>query len=115
MENKEVTREDIEQALRRAICHIEGAKERWDERIASGLTDEELEQALKYELGIAGGQCGPDTLSIDYQRSGFKIWASWGITNTYSDAPVLEGRKTIAMTRKIYAIRDPADQQMSFL
>ncbi len=115
MKNKEVTREDIEQALRRAICHIEGARERWDERISSGLNDEELEQALRYELGIAGGQCGPDMLSIDYQRAGFKIWASWGITNTYSDAPVLEGRNTMEMTRQICGIRDPADKQMSLL
>lgn len=115
MENKEVTREDIEKALRRAINHTEGSGARWAERIASGLTDEELAKALRYELGIAGGQSGRDMLSIDYQGAGFKIWASWGSTNPCSDKPVLEGRNTMEMTREIYGIRDPADQQMSFL
>ena len=51
--------------------------ERWKERARTGLTDFQIQAALRYELGIMGGSGGPGQPSLAYQGSGLKIWASW--------------------------------------
>ncbi len=106
--------EEIECAFRRATSGFSGATERWTERAARGMTDEELAEALKYEIGIFGGQCGPGMLGISYQGSGLKIWADRGIGN-HMRRPILAGAATVSMARVVYDIRDPNDKQMSFL
>lgn len=45
-----------------------GGKARWVDRATRGLTDQELVDALAFELSIFGGSGGPDRLSLTYQR-----------------------------------------------
>lgn len=111
MEKRMLSQTDIIEALRRATTSFEGADERWQARARSGLTDAELGDVLKYEIGIAGGSSGRDILSVEYQRSGLKIWAGWQGTNSFRDCPVLEGKRTMQMAREIYGICDPLDKQ----
>lgn len=54
-----LTREEVEYAFRRATSGFAGGKERWAERAAKGMTDEELAEALKVEIGIFGGRAAP--------------------------------------------------------
>ena len=106
--------EEIESAFRRATSGFAGGMERWAERAARGMTDEELAQALKHEIGIFGGQCGPGMLGISYQGSGLRIWADRGI-GSHGRKPILAGAATVAMARTVYGIRDPDDKQMILL
>jgi hypothetical protein len=92
---------------------MQGASERWAQRAARGLTDEQLAEALRYELGIYGGFCGPGMLSVSHQGAGLKIWASWEIHNTVTDAPAFKGAATVATARQVYGIRNPEDKQLA--
>lgn len=106
-----LTREDVEEAFRRSTNSFAGAAERWEARTKSGLTDDELAHALRYELGIAGGSSGRGSLSVAYQGASLKIWAGragWPLT-----PPILEGQRTIAFAREYYGIPDPSDEQMN--
>ena len=78
------------------------------------MTDEKLAEALKYEIGIFGGQGGPAMLGISYQGSGLRIWADRGI-GSLRRKPILAGAATVAMARMVYGIRNPDDKQMSLL
>lgn len=109
---RELTREDIDNAFRRATQSYAGARDRWAKRTATGLTDAELAAALKYELGIWGGSGCRDSVKVTYQGAGLKIWATWGYAHP-RPAPILEGNKTVAFARAYYRIPDPADNQMS--
>lgn len=109
---KQLTREDIETAFRRATQSYAGSRARWAERAAKGLTDAELAAALKYELGIWGGSGCRDSVKVTYQGSGLKIWATWGYDHP-RPAPILEGNRTVAFARAYYRIPNPADDQMS--
>jgi hypothetical protein len=109
-----LTRDEVEYAFRRATSGFAGGKDRWAERAATGLTDEELAGALKYEIGSFGGQGGPGMLGISYQGNGLKIWADRGI-GSCRRKPVFAGASTVAMARTVYGIKDPADKQMSLL
>ncbi|HYM11110.1 MAG TPA: hypothetical protein VEU62_10265 [Bryobacterales bacterium] len=100
-------------AFGRATCSMEGAKERWAQRAARGLTDEQLAEALRFELGIYGGFSGPDSLSVTYQGAGLKIWASWETHNTVTDAPAFKGAATVATARQVYGIRNPENKQLA--
>ncbi len=113
MEKRLLSPDDIIEALKRATNSYEGAEERWQERTRRGLTDEQLEEALAYELGTAGGSGGRDILSVEYCRSGLKIWAGWEGTNSYRDRPVLEGKRTMMLAREVYGIADPTDAQLA--
>ncbi len=113
MSIKQLSAHDRLYAFKRATGGIERAAKRWAERAATGLTDEQLAEALAYEIGIFGGSCGPGELHPTYQRAGLKIWASWESMNHVTDRPIFEGRATIAMAREVYGIRDPSDMQLS--
>jgi hypothetical protein len=106
--------EEIDYAFRKATSGFAGGMERWAERAARGMTDEELAQALKHEIGIFGGQCGPGMLGISYQGNGLRIWADRGI-GCLRRKPILAGAATLAMARTVYGIRDPDEKQMSLL
>ncbi|MET4131787.1 hypothetical protein ABIE62_000903 [Porphyrobacter sp. MBR-155] len=106
-----LTREDVEEAFRRATNSFMGAAERWAACVKSGLTDEELAQALRYELGIAGGTGGRGVLCVAYQGAGLKIWAAWDVCSLAP--PVLEGARTVAFAREVYGIPDLSDEQMN--
>lgn len=108
-----LTDADKREGFLRATGGFSGAKTRWSERAARGLNDAELADALAYELGIFGGSCGPDMLSLTFQGAGLKIWISWEIQNHVTTKPTFEGNATIAMARLVYGIKDPADRQFS--
>jgi hypothetical protein len=90
-----------------------GAQERWRERARTGLSHQELAEALSFELGIFGGCGGPDCLSLIYKGAGLKIWISWEIHNSYQMKPTFSGEATIAMARLVYGVRDPEEVQLA--
>lgn len=92
-----------------------GGKARWADRADRGLTDQELADALTFELGIFGGSGGPDRLSLTYQGAGLKIWISWEVHNHVIMKPTFEGKTTIAKARQVYGIEDPTNRQLSLL
>ena len=92
---------------------MQGASDRWAQRAARGLSDEQVAEALRFELGIYGGFSGPNSLSVTYQGAGLKIWASWETHNTVTDAPVFKAAVTIATARQVYGIRNPEDKQLA--
>jgi len=108
-----LTREDVEEAFRRATNSVVEAAKRWAARVKSGLTDEELAEALRYELGLMGGSGGRGALCVAYQGAGLKIWAAWDVCSLAP--PVLEGAQTVAFAREYYGIPDPSDEQMKLL
>lgn len=79
--------------------------------IKRGMTDEELEIALKQCLGIFGGSGGPDRLSITYQGAGLKIWGGWHTVNHVTEKPLFSGNMTLAIAREIYGITNPSESQ----
>lgn len=97
----------------RATGGFLGAKARWAEHAARGMSDAELAKALAYEIGIFGGSCGPGELWLTYQGAGLKIWISWDVHNHVTTKPMYEGKSTIAMARLVYGIKDPANLQLA--
>lgn len=108
-----ITEADRFAGFLRATGGMSRAAERWRERAARGMTDDELAEALANELGIFGGRAGPGELSLTYQGAGLKIWISWEIQNTHTAKPTFQGKATIAMARLVYGIKDPADAQLA--
>lgn len=108
-----LTEADKRHGFMRATGGFCGAKSRWVERAARGMTDAELAEALAYEIGIFGGSCGPDELWLTYQGAGLKIWISWEIQNHVTTRPTFEGKATIAMARLVYGIKDPTVRQLA--
>ena len=114
--DKDLTEEDKREAFLRATRGYSGSNDRWELRARTGMTDEELAEALKTEIGIYGGSCGPNEMAICFQASGLKIWASWrGYPNPYDDSPIFAGAATIRMAREVYGIENPEDGQMRLL
>lgn len=108
---KSITQADRVTGFIKATCSMAGGSARWSARAATGLSDAQLAEALRMELGILGGSCEPDALSITYQGSGLKIWISWEIDSPPGTKPVFEGKATMAMARLVYGIKDPVDVQ----
>ena len=108
-----LTEADKRAGFIRATGGFSGAKQRWAERAARGLSDADLAAALACELGIFGGSCGPESLWLTYQGAGLKIWIAWECQNHRQVAPTFAGSATVAMARLVYGIRDPADRQMA--
>lgn len=109
-----------EEEKRRAFIKATGGdhpagKERWAEHARAGMTDEELTAALSRALGIFGGSGGPGEISLTFQGSGLKIWASREIVNHIATPPTFAGAATIAMAREVYGITDPTNDQMRLL
>ncbi len=111
---KPLTFDDKREAFLAATQTFLEAGSRWKSRSKRGLTDEQLEEALSNELGIAGGRSSSGKCpTIEYQGAGLKIWASWSSINSYYDTPIYEGKETMAMARLTFNIADPTDGQMS--
>ena len=89
--------------------------DRYKNQIAEGMDDIELDNSLKDYLGIFGGSCSPNRLSILYQGAGLKIWGAWHIVNHVIEKPLFQDNATIAMARENYAISDPQSEQLSLL
>jgi hypothetical protein len=98
-------------AFRRATNSMCNSGKRWAERVASGLTDEQLAEAIKYELGSMGGSSGPGSLSVEYAGDGLKIWAGHGTAGRHSTPPICLGPATVRLAREVYGIRDPEERQ----
>ena len=79
------------------------------------MSDADLTDALEQVLGIFGGSCGPGRMDVAHQAAGLKIWGGWQIVNHHTEAPLFQGKKTLAMTRHIYGISDPENDQISLL
>ncbi len=109
---KVLTEEEKRSAFLRAVSGYQGSKDRWAKRIQTGLDDDGLKKALKYELGHFGGSGCKDSINIAYQGDGLKIWAGAYSLNPCIDAPIIEGTQTIKMARHVFGIIDPATQQM---
>jgi hypothetical protein len=99
---------DLEAAFRVATTRTEGAEARWKTRAKTGMTNAELAEALKQELGIAGGASGhSDCPSVYCAGSGLKIWDSWTITTGHGK-PALKGAATVRLARRMYGVPYPA-------
>lgn len=107
--NRPLTEADKEMIFRKATASL---PVRYAAAIEKGMSDADLETALKSILGIFGGSGGPDQPSIAFSGSGLKIWGSWKTVNSVRDKPLFAGSQTIAMARQVYAIADPDDAQM---
>lgn len=110
--SRELTRYDRQESFCRATRDF---ARRYEQEINCGMSDADLENALKESLGIFGG-CGcKDSISLCWQGAGLRIWAGWHGCNSYLEEPIFEGRETIAMAREIYQINDPDMDQLSLL
>jgi len=85
---------------------------RYREAIKTGMSNEELSNALQSVLGIFGGSGGPGRPSISFTGSGLRIWGGWRTVNHVSEKPLFSGKATIAMARQVYGIKDPNNKQM---
>ena len=107
--DRPLTQADKEMIFRKATASF---PLKFKAEIENGMSDANLEAALKCVLGIFGGSGGPDQPSIAYSGSGLRIWGSWHQVNTVLDKPLFSGKQTIAMARMVYAIADPDNAQM---
>ena len=105
------TEEEKRGVFLRAVHSYSGSKDRWEKRSEKPMSDEELQEALKYELGIHGGGGCRDSISIAHQGCGLKIWADRDHANFCLDEPFLQGAQTIKMARLVFNIIDAANPQ----
>lgn len=89
-----------------------GLPKRHQPALDPGMSDRELGLALEEVLGIFGGSCGPDRLSVTYCGAGLRIWGGWHIVNHVTEQPLFKGAQTIAMARVVWDIADPTDLQL---
>ncbi len=109
-----LSQEDKLQAFRKATCSMEGAADRWAQRAARGLTDDQLTEALRFEIGIFGGSSSyRDCPALTFQASGLKIWAAWEWPDHVNSKPIFQGRSTMDMARQIYGVRNPDNKQLA--
>lgn len=83
------------------------------DQIEAGMTDDELETALKNALGTFGGSGGPDRLSVCHTGAGLRIWGGWHIVNHCVEKPLFKGTETVVMAREVYGIANPDDNQLA--
>jgi hypothetical protein len=95
-------------AIKSACRHIAGAEERWADRRKTGLTDEQLLEALGRELGIQGGASGGGgILEINYTGRGSpRIWIG---PYECKDKPTLSGPALLRAVRDVLLIRTPEE------
>lgn len=110
--NRPLTEADKEMIFRKATASF---PRKFTVGIENGMSDADLEAALRSVLGIFGGSGGPDQPSIAYSGTGLRIWGSWHQVNSVLDKPLFAGKQTIAMARQVYAIADPDDAQMRLI
>ncbi len=108
-----LTHDQIIAGFRCAVTSFANAEARWQQRAADGLTDQDLHDAIRYELGIAGGSSArSDRPDVAYEGSGLRIWIGNHL-NPCIDPPTLDGRHTMAMARQVFGIVNPDDGQLS--
>ena len=82
-------------------------------KLTTGMTNAELEHALKLVLGEFGGSGGPDSYSITYAAAGLRIWGGWHVVNHVLEKPLFAGAATITKARDVYGIPDPENDQFN--
>ena len=87
----------------------------YGDELKRGVTNDRLRELLGKALGVFGGSCSPGRLHVSYQGSGVKVWASREMHNHSILKPILQGEKTVGMARDIYAIPNPADDQLKLI
>lgn len=90
--------------FRGALMTHQGAKERWGELRAKGANNEELLCAIRYELGIAGGSCGPGRVRVNYTggaRPSISI-----LDDDWNCKYVLQGKNLLLAVREYFMIGD---------
>lgn len=109
----ELTDADRLEAVRIATASFRKSGERWKKRAASGLTDAELEKALRDELGVAGARGGPNQLWVAYRGYDLLIGASWEGPCEYRlhsldpKVVVCRGKETIRLARQVWGVDLP--------
>ncbi len=113
-QKKTLTQNDIRVAFISSVHIFQGARDRWEARVKTGLTDAQLAEALHYEIGLEGGSSALNNrLATHHLGAGLKIWASWEDINIHKTPPILQGQQTINMARTAFGIKDPSDKQIS--
>jgi hypothetical protein len=97
-------------ALYRAIHSTAGATERWAERAATAMKDDELRQAVEYELSSFGGFTFGEGVSVIHKAKGLLIWAGRGMANV-DGPPLFSGTGTMMVVRELCGIDSP-DQSL---
>jgi hypothetical protein len=108
-QDKPLTQADKELIFKQATT---GLVHWYGKQFDSGMTDEELESALKSTLGIFGGSGGSGRPSVSFSGTGLRIWGAWHTVNHVKEKPLFSGKATIAMARQVYRIKDPDNTQM---
>ena len=109
-EERQLTEADKTEVFRVATRRLASV---CDDKFPTGMTDAELEQALKLVLGEFGGCGGPNTYSVTYAAAGLRIWGGWHVVNHVQEKPLFAGQTTIAKAREVYGIPDPDNDQLS--
>lgn len=104
---RQLTEADRLYIFNRATRKIYGAEERWRTRAAQPMTDAELEEALRYELGSEGGGGGPDKPWYWHKAAGLQIGGGW--VCRFGGEPLWKGKATIATARTVYGIKTPQE------
>ena len=111
---RELTAEDKRRGFLYCTSRMEGAEERWKQRTATGLTDEQLAKAIAYELGLEGGGSSmwDDVPAHHVKGAGLQIWLNWDFPRCHQERPTFKGAESIAMARAVYGIGDPSKPQL---
>jgi len=99
-------------SLNRALHSFSGAAERWVERRAAGMTDEDLAWAIGKEFGEWGSQsCGPGNTHMGKSKDP-KIWfGNQADKSGKRRAPDLHGKALVAAVRELLGISMPKAAQ----
>jgi hypothetical protein len=109
---RQLTEDDKRKGFLRATNRMEGSEKRWQERAATGVTDDHLEQALAYEMGEEGaGSSWGDIPAYYTKRAGLRIWLHWDFASPFGQKPAFKDAGTVAMARAVYGIGDPSKHQ----
>lgn len=116
----ELTQDDKNILFLRATQRYEGSAQRWKERADKGLSDQELKDALSFEMGQGGMHT--TSINLDYNSSGFVVRGyikkdGQRDIKRIRDYPlVCSGNQTVKYARELYQIPYPdlAGQQSLF-
>jgi len=116
----ELSQDDKNILFLHATQRYGGSAQRWKERAEKGLTDEELKEALSYEMGQGGMMTSK--IELDYNSSGFVIRGyvkkegKRDIEKIRDYPLVCSGNQSVKYARELYQIPYPdlAGQQSLF-
>jgi len=95
--------------LRMALMSFADAGRRWDDRAAKGLTDDELSDAVEYELGSYGGYCGDD-IQVAYKGSPSAVYIGAISPHPGPGVTEVKGKDLLDAARAEFGIPKPGGQ-----